>query len=224
MLELFAGCGSHSSVVAAVLSENLKYPGSQRVRVTRLTVDNDARLEPRPGLVADLRVWRREHTAALLDVYPNKRFVVHASPPCQAYSVANTTSETSLEELMNEADPLVRAPLFIYQDLCDMGNRALALTVENPGTGRLVGRDVSGCSRVSGTCPPRAPHAAVPHCKRVDTPDASSATVPAHVCVHAQVIAPLGEPVIVDYCQYGGLRRKRWASGGRKRWALERRW
>jgi hypothetical protein len=148
VLELYAGCGSHSEVLAAVLRNNLTYPGGQRVRVTRLTVDNDPQLHPAPGLVADLRVWRQNHTAALMDRYPNKRFVLHASPPCQAFSIANTTSEVALELLMRAADPLVLAPLQIFRDL---GDRALALTVENPGTGRLVGRDVS--ARLPGSLP-----------------------------------------------------------------------
>jgi hypothetical protein len=137
-------------VVAAVLDNNLTYPRNRRRPrgtepdrpfIRRLTIDSDARLKP--DLVADLGVWGRDHTAALLDVYPNMRFVLHASPPCQGYSRAATKCNRSKQERQSEADLLVAAALQAYHDL---GDRALAMTIENPGTGDLVGREVRGCT------------------------------------------------------------------------------
>ena len=65
--------------------------------------------------------------------------VVLASPPCQAYSHANTTSREPLEILLQAADKLVAAvePLSRHP-------RVVAVVVENPGTGRLLGRKVGG--------------------------------------------------------------------------------
>lgn len=87
MLEMYAGSGTHSVVVCAVLCNNLA--GGN---VLRVTVDNDPDL--RPTIVGDIRAWTSEHTEVLLSRYPRRVFIVHGS--------------------------------------------------ENPGTGRLVGRPVSG--------------------------------------------------------------------------------
>lgn len=72
------------------------------------------------------------------DVYVSlstMQIILLASPPCQAYSIANTTSR-DLPDL-EEADKLVKAVDDIASALS-----ACIVVLENPGTGKLVGRDV----------------------------------------------------------------------------------
>ena len=89
--------------------------------------------------MADLGMWAPVHTAELLQRYPNKDFIVLASPPCQHYSVANTTSKRPLQQRLQEADRLVQAAIDIFASL---GKRGLAMLLENPGTGKLRARKV----------------------------------------------------------------------------------
>jgi hypothetical protein len=133
VLELFAGAGTHSAIVCAVLKNNL--PSANYYRVT---VDCDEALNP--DIVGDIGAWTSEHSAALRGRYPLCNFILHGSPPCTQYSVANTTSKRPEKERLAEADENVKQMLSVYRDL---GDSALLMTVENPGTGKLVGRPVS---------------------------------------------------------------------------------
>ena len=85
VLELFSGAGTHSTLVSGVLINNLLYKGKHgrkhRVNISRLTVDNVELCKP--SLLADMGVWTPQHTSALQARFPNKHFVVLASPPCQ---------------------------------------------------------------------------------------------------------------------------------------------
>lgn len=132
VLELFAGSATHSAILCAVMHNNLK-----GANVSCVSVDICSSLDS--TIKGDMRVWNSSHTAALKSRFPLRCFLVHASPPCTEYSVANTTAERPLEERLLEADQLVAIVFAIYRDL---GSSALLMTVENPGTGRLVGREV----------------------------------------------------------------------------------
>ena len=109
------------------------------VRWCRVTVDNGPGLQP--TIRGDLRAWGPEHTAALQTRFPARHWYVHGSPPFTEYSVANTTAKRPLEVRLKEADELVAVVFAIFRQL---GDRALVLTLENPGTGKLVGRKVRG--------------------------------------------------------------------------------
>jgi hypothetical protein len=64
---------------------------------------------------------------------PNKHVVLLASPPCQMYSQANTTGVIDLEA----ADALVAMVVQVHYGLA-----CVCTVLENPGTGKLVYRDV----------------------------------------------------------------------------------
>ena len=65
------------------------------------------------------------------------QWVVLASPPCQAYSLAHTTPPVTEKDL-ERADILVR-----YVERFSTILAAVATIVENPSTGRLVNRQAS---------------------------------------------------------------------------------
>lgn len=75
----------------------------------------------------------------------SSQFVLLMSPPCTAYSCANTTTKAAkLEELMKATDSLIDGVRHkIWNELCD-SNRGICIVLENPATGRLPSRDVVG--------------------------------------------------------------------------------
>lgn len=133
VVEVFAGTSSHSKLVRDHLAKH----SVPKVNVSCISIDIDRKHVP--DICGDMRAWGSTHTAALKARFPNRHFIVHGSPPCQDYSQANTTSKRPLEERLPGADMLVLRLLDLYRDL---GDRALVLMVENPGTGRLVKREV----------------------------------------------------------------------------------
>jgi hypothetical protein len=112
LLELFSGTGS----VGAAFADR----GWEVV-----SVDCVARF--RPTHVADVLTWDYKQYA------PGHFQAVHASPPCQQYSIAKTTGTRRLEE----ADALVRRALEIIAYFAPA-----AWTMENPWTGYLRKREV----------------------------------------------------------------------------------
>jgi hypothetical protein len=103
-----------------------------------VTIDLDEKKNP--TIVGDMRHWGDAHTVELQSRFPERFFIVHGSPPCTDYSAANTTAKRPREERLTKADELVKSLLCLFYKL---GDRGLVLTVENPGTGRLVNRAVS---------------------------------------------------------------------------------
>ena len=120
VVELFAGHGHVSDTAAWMLDE-----------CPRVTVDiNPAR---DPDICMDLSKWDARDSAALRARFPDRRPIVFASPPCENYSRMNTTGRPNLAL----ADALVAKVREISEAI-----GAVAVFVENPGTGKLYGREV----------------------------------------------------------------------------------
>lgn len=154
VLELYSGCGQHGDIVASQLRENLWLPphgtsrhrarkcakapsdprgtaGMTRAIVTLITVDSNP--SSNATLTFDARGLSDSNLALLRSKIPNKIVVLLSSPPCTAYSVANTTGYRDLVG----ADELVEVVKRVHYGLaCE------CTVVENPGTGLLVHRDV----------------------------------------------------------------------------------
>ena len=136
-MELFSGCGSHGEIICNTLRNDLHplaglcKPFVNLIRIDILKKDNG-----NPELVADLLHFKKEHVASLKKCYPNKCWVVLASPPCQTYSKANTTGDTSPEALLRADEHVRVAQNFIVHLDAFIG------ILENPATGLLKHREV----------------------------------------------------------------------------------
>eukprot|EP00955_Chlamydomonas_euryale_P043377 352575-Chlamydomonas_euryale.AAC.2 len=81
------------------------------------------------------------HARAHAQDLPVHDFVITTFPPCQQDCAATTMSGRSLDKQLAEAKVLITAAINVHR--C-MGMRSLAMVVENPGTGKLVGRKMGG--------------------------------------------------------------------------------
>jgi hypothetical protein len=119
ILELFSGHGHVSDTAAWMLD------------CPRWTVDFDP--SGGPSQVKDIGEWTAQDSEDLKARFPERRPIVFASPPCENYSRMNTTGKPDLEA----ADALVAKVREISEAI-----GAVAVFVENPGTGKLYGREV----------------------------------------------------------------------------------
>ena len=84
------------------------------------------------------RRWDPTHVCNILDFEPEGEFDhVHASPPCQQYSIARTTAKTPRD--LEGADRLVLRALALI-NRAQARNPNLTWTLENPATGLLTKR------------------------------------------------------------------------------------
>ncbi len=144
VLELYSGCGVHSCIVSGQLRENLWVPQRSGLISTRKQITEKRTLAVVTQYSIDLcgdatlRLDARGLTQCSLALFrsriPNKRVVLLASPPCTAYSIANTTGIRNLQL----ADQLVTIVQQVHYGLdCD------CTIMENPATGMLPRRDVA---------------------------------------------------------------------------------
>jgi site-specific DNA-cytosine methylase len=136
-LELFSGCGRHGEIVTNTLKHYLDpFAGLCTPFVNLIRIDIKKKNNANPELVADLLHFNMDHVARLKKCYPNKCWVVLASPPCQTYSKANTTGDTSPEALIRADQHVIVAQNFIVNLDAYIG------ILENPATGLLKNRKV----------------------------------------------------------------------------------
>jgi len=184
VLELFCGCGEHGENVANVLRATLKDSTGGRPHVTLIRADIQKQ-EKEIEMQCDLLSASSEGICRLKNLFPNKRWIVLASPPCQAYSRANTTGKNRLEDGMQEADKRVKLVVDFISKL-----EAVLGVVENPETGRLKDREV----RQKQLCSMSTAHIYM------------SLT---HYIRPLQVIQFFKYNISFDYCCYGRKYRKR---------------
>lgn len=143
VIELYSGCGRHGHIVSSHLMEHLWLPkgksrlrserGTSRTRaiVTLYSIDNNP--DSKSSLKIDATGLTDSNLALIRSLIPHKLVVLLASPPCTAYSRANTTGVRDLEG----ADELVAVAKHVHYGL-----GVECTVVENPGTGQLMNRDV----------------------------------------------------------------------------------
>lgn len=136
VLELYSGCGHHGDIISTVLKETLCDSDGHRPHVTLLRVDNKVAGIGNPEIGADITTATCADIQKLKLRYPNKRWIVIASPPCEAYSKANTTGDTSEQALALADAKVLQVQNFIENLEATLG------VLENPGTGRLKSRKV----------------------------------------------------------------------------------
>lgn len=119
ILELFSGHGSVSSIMGRIIGCQVE------------TLDMD----PRSGasMCVNILDWGQEHADDLRERHGTRRPIIFASPPCEHYSRARTTSPRDL----TLADKRVAMVERIAREL-----DACAVIMENP-VGLLAGRDVA---------------------------------------------------------------------------------
>lgn len=136
VLELYSGCGHHGDIISTVLKDTLCDSDGHRPHITLLRVDNRVAGIGNPEIVADITTATSADMHKLRLIYPNKLWIVIASPPCEAYSKANTTGDTSEEALALADAKVLQVQNFIENLEATLG------VLENPATGRLKSRNV----------------------------------------------------------------------------------
>ena len=136
VLELYSGCGHHGDIISTILKETLCDSQGHRPHVTLLRVDNKVAGIGNPEIGADITTATCADIQKLKLRYPNKHWIVIASPPCEAYSKANTTGDTSEEALALADTKVLQVQNFIENLEATLG------VLENPATGRLKLRNV----------------------------------------------------------------------------------
>ncbi len=142
VLELYSGSGAHGRLIATVLNEALVDKQGHRPHITLLRVDRVMAGVMNPEINADIMSATPSDIRKLKWLYPNKRWVVLASPPCETYSVANTTGDTSKRALALADEKVLQVQSFIQNLEATLG------VLENPATGRLKQRQVKCISFV----------------------------------------------------------------------------
>jgi hypothetical protein len=120
-LELYSGHGSVSSIASKVLG------------IPSITVDIDE--ARRPTICLDITMWNTQTTTRLRNMFPGRRPIIWASPPCTEYSRVKAVPYKQRD--FEQADSCVSIVDTIATEL----DSALTL-LENPATGYLVGRHV----------------------------------------------------------------------------------
>lgn len=120
-LELYSGHGSVSSIASKVLG------------LPTVTVDVDE--TRRPTICMDITKWDSHTTTKLRNMFPGRRPVIWASPPCTEYSRVKAVPYHRRD--LEKADACVS----VVENIASELNSVLTL-LENPATGFLVGRQV----------------------------------------------------------------------------------
>jgi site-specific DNA-cytosine methylase len=136
VLELYSGSGAHGHIIATVLKETLIDKEGHRPHISLIRADIKQAAAGNPEINADIMSATSADIRRLKLMYPNKRWIVLASPPCESYSIANTTGDTSKHALEVADEKVLQVQKFIDNLEATLG------VLENPATGRLKQRKV----------------------------------------------------------------------------------
>lgn len=135
MLELYSGRCTHGHLIAQEIRDKYELrttDGMMKIPVHHISVDTDGS----PTLKVNALGFTDGNIKALKAKFPNCKFIILASPPCQNYSKCNTTGVITGHTLAL-SDQLVG---IIRRFEAALGS--ILTIIENPATGKLPNRDV----------------------------------------------------------------------------------